>query len=91
VDESFPYQNHNVDIPPGSRLYIFSDGIYEVRNKQGAMLGMDDFIGILRGLSTGATADARLSSLVSQIKDMSMSGAFEDDISVIEATLDEAP
>lgn len=43
----FAYSDASRSIPPGSVLYLFSDGVYEVRRKDGSMLELDTFIDML--------------------------------------------
>src|SRR5579862_590144 len=41
------YESQTVDAPESSRLYVFSDGIYEVTRPDGTMLTFNEFVGIL--------------------------------------------
>jgi sigma-B regulation protein RsbU (phosphoserine phosphatase) len=87
VDETFLFMNEQKALKPGSRIYVFSDGIYEVRKKEGDVFGMDEFLDILGKLAPEESQEERLASLVSIVRSISMNNAFEDDVSIIELVL----
>jgi phosphoserine phosphatase RsbU/P len=78
VDQEADFGTSQLSVPKGSHLYLFSDGIYEVRKANGQILGLSDFITILRGQRS-----ASLDSLVSTIRGLSAKDTFEDDVSLI--------
>jgi sigma-B regulation protein RsbU (phosphoserine phosphatase) len=86
VDEDYLFANAAVEVAPGSRLYVYSDGIYEVRTKDGDVFGMDEFTDVLQRLPPEAEPRARLEGLIKLIRDLSMTGAFEDDVSLMEVS-----
>lgn len=84
VDDSFVFTNKETFIEVDDRLYIFSDGIYEVRTKQGKVFGIDEFEDIIANLPFGGSQEKRLKLLINTIQDISMKDSFEDDVSIIE-------
>ena len=73
------------NIPESSRLYIFSDGIYEVSIHPAAdttkILGLDGFIDLL----TRSPQPTHLDDLVTQIAALRAEDApFSDDLSLLE-------
>jgi sigma-B regulation protein RsbU (phosphoserine phosphatase) len=44
----FPYKSAQVDIPVGSSLYIFSDGVYEVEVERGRMWTLEEMRDLLK-------------------------------------------
>lgn len=84
VDDTFLFENATKVIEPGSRLYVFSDGIYEVRGKEGDVFGMEEFLDILARLPPEETQEERLEGLISIVRSISLNGAFEDDVSIVE-------
>lgn len=74
------YETVTVGVPEGSRLYLFSDGVYEIDRPDGTMMGYDEFVEILRH----AQSASRLSSIVSEIKRQQESDFFVDDFSLVE-------
>jgi endo-1,4-beta-mannosidase len=47
VKRGFRFKSGKVDVPPQSRLYVFSDGAYEFATKDGSVGTLDDFVSIL--------------------------------------------
>jgi sigma-B regulation protein RsbU (phosphoserine phosphatase) len=88
VDDAYLFSNEEVRIPENSRLYVYSDGIYEIRNKSGEVFGMEEFIDVLSRLPPEAKASDRIEDLIKLVRDLSMTGSFEDDISLVEVSFD---
>jgi sigma-B regulation protein RsbU (phosphoserine phosphatase) len=86
LDLSAEYSNGTVSLPRGGRLYLFSDGIYEVRTKEGPVLGLDAFINILTGLS-GSSCSRGLATVADMVQGLARRGRFEDDVSLVEVNL----
>jgi sigma-B regulation protein RsbU (phosphoserine phosphatase) len=76
----FPWAE--TEIPPKSVLYLFSDGIYEVRGADGRILGLPGFLSILEesNRSSGAT---EVEGIVRAVRAASVRGQFEDDVSLV--------
>ncbi len=73
------YQNEVCDVQPGSKLYVFSDGVYEVEKSDGTMWKLNDFINLL---SQSSSTD--LDSILTAIKNLTGSQSFHDDCSLLE-------
>ncbi len=86
VDDGYLFSNEIVTLPPKSRLYVYSDGIYEVRYKSGDVFGMDEFMDVLARLPPESEPAARIDNLIRLVRDLSMTGSFEDDISLVEVS-----
>ena len=67
-------------MPDGSRLYLFSDGVYEVDRPGEMMLGYDEFLQLLGNADTSF----RLGSVVAEVKRQQQSDSFVDDFSLVE-------
>jgi serine phosphatase RsbU (regulator of sigma subunit)/anti-sigma regulatory factor (Ser/Thr protein kinase) len=74
------YQNEKVFVPDWARLYLFSDGVYEIEQPGRPMMSYDDFVEILKNLPP----DSELASLVAELKQRQGGDCFVDDISLIE-------
>ena len=74
------YETRSVTVAPGSRLYLFSDGTYEVDRPDGPMMTHEEFSDIL--------ADGKrppgLESVVSEVRRQQGTDAFADDFSLVE-------
>lgn len=75
-----PYDAATCEIEPGSRLFIFSDGVYEIQRPTGAMGTLPELIQQL-----SAARDADLDQIISAVRSMQRPGctAFPDDFSLV--------
>jgi serine phosphatase RsbU (regulator of sigma subunit) len=75
------YKSAEVDIPVGARLYLYSDGAYEVVTKAGEEWRVDEFLAVLeRGPQPGIAETARVEREVRAVMQGSM---FDDDFSLL--------
>jgi sigma-B regulation protein RsbU (phosphoserine phosphatase) len=75
------WPTRELDIAPGSRLYVISDGTYEIGRPDGSMMGMDDLIRFFRTAPTRDGAD--LDHLLEHVRLQHGSAGLEDDFSII--------
>ena len=84
------YQKQRCSVPAHSRLYIFSDGIYEIQPKTQPversrstphLLGLDNFVSLLTQLA--AQEQLSLDTILHQVADFS-GNRFDDDLSLLE-------
>ncbi|WP_121969011.1 SpoIIE family protein phosphatase [Leptolyngbya sp. BC1307] len=81
------YQWQRCSIAPHSRLYIFSDGVYEIQPAgstsyaEGPLLGLDGFVQLLTRLESNHQLN--LDTLIQQVSAFGGS-RFEDDLSLLE-------
>jgi sigma-B regulation protein RsbU (phosphoserine phosphatase) len=79
------YQNASCSVEPQSELYIFSDGVYEMTQKDNKVRTFDDFLELLKAL----TGDLKLDQIVSHAIAIAKYGdQFEDDFSLLQAVFD---
>jgi sigma-B regulation protein RsbU (phosphoserine phosphatase) len=64
-------------VPPGSRLFIFSDGAYEITKADNSMLALDDFVQEL-----GRAPN--LEAVISFTKQVNPKPTFDDDFSIVQ-------
>lgn len=62
-------------------LFVYSDGVYEVRKLDGTMLNMDEFIGVLTTRDRSVPA---LDFIQSYVCNLQSSDRFEDDFSILQ-------
>ena len=72
-------------IDPGSTLYIFSDGLYEVRQPNGEFWNLDGFIGLLTEVNRRSTPT--LGDVLSAVQQFQLHDTFEDDCSILQVHL----
>lgn len=77
------YTWQRCQVSPQSRLYLFSDGIYEVMQKDRTLLGLDAFVDLLSQAPGNHTVD----DIVQQVRGYNVDAAFGDDLSILEICL----
>jgi len=86
VDTDYRYENRRTKVLPGSRLYLFSDGVYEVRKTSGKMMAFREFTELLayRGRQEGGST---VQGVLQQMQGLAGADHFDDDFSLLEVTL----
>jgi sigma-B regulation protein RsbU (phosphoserine phosphatase) len=74
------YANGQHTLAPGSRLYVFSDGVYELARADGATVQAAEFIAELARPCSGSKLDA----VMAWARDVQAGAGFEDDVSILE-------
>jgi serine phosphatase RsbU (regulator of sigma subunit) len=75
------FARETVAVPDGSRLYVFSDGAFEVERPDGSMMRLEDLVEFLRRPANGETCDLDL--LLEHLVETRGGSALEDDFSII--------
>lgn len=78
--ESLRYKTERVLIPAGSRLYVFSDGVYEIGSPGSAIMGYGEFVQLLGKNDL----DQGLDGILRAVRAQQVSDIFEDDFSLLE-------
>jgi len=86
VDTDYRYENRRARIVAGSRLYLFSDGVFEVRKPGGKMLAFREFTDLLSHRSR-ASIDSTVEAVYDEIRGLAEADHFDDDFSLLEVTL----
>ena len=82
MPEESPFKGATVAIHPGDRLYLFSDGVFEVFNSGGdVMLDLDGFAKALIAPSEGGR---KIDDTLQFVQAYQGEDAFEDDFSLVE-------
>jgi phosphoserine phosphatase RsbU/P len=74
------YNDSSVVLAPGSKLYVYSDGCYEVFSADKQMMTLDEFCGILADLGQG---HEELDRVVKKVQDWQQRPDFDDDFSLL--------
>jgi sigma-B regulation protein RsbU (phosphoserine phosphatase) len=80
--EGLDFASGEAHVPPGSSLFVYSDGAFEVSLPNGAMWAFDDFVSTLT--TPPVEEGRRLDALVATIKTISARDEFNDDFSMVE-------
>lgn len=79
-----------IQLQPGDRLVIYSDGINEAIDPEGELYGLDRLAEFL-ARSDGANLQTTFNNLVEDVRKFSSSQTFEDDVSMIGIAWNPAP
>jgi sigma-B regulation protein RsbU (phosphoserine phosphatase) len=78
---AYEYRGGKVDVAPGSLLYLFSDGVFEIESVNGAAWGLDEFV---RLLTEPPIAGKRGSQrILEAVVARTARQAFEDDFTLV--------
>jgi phosphoserine phosphatase RsbU/P len=78
------FTSSRCEIPAGSNLYVFSDGVYEIRQTNEEIWGLQPFIDLLT--KQGSTSS--LDELLATVHLLSNEAAFNDDLSLLKVHFD---
>lgn len=85
ADPEAEYRNMVFQVPRNSRLYLFSDGIYEFITGDGTVLGLEAFIQVLeRIVSTLPHDRSGIAEILEKLSSLSAVEHFQDDVSLVE-------
>jgi len=71
------WRTGRADVPPGSRLYLFSDGAFEIVDKTGEQWVLDDLRDIMKQGATHGISEAR--RLYQAVRAVARPGPLDDD------------
>ncbi len=81
-DPAAAFRAESCEMNPGSRLYVFSDGAYEITGPDGRTLQLEDLVEQLR--QPAASGRNKLDELLAWAKGSRGDAALEDDLSLME-------
>ncbi len=73
----------SIDLPPGSRLIVYSDGVYEIAKPDGEMWAWQEFVDFMA--AEPPPGESRTTRLVRHTSAMQGREQYEDDFSMVEA------
>lgn len=82
----YPFAGGVVTVPPRGRLYLFSDGVFEIVTAGERRWELDDFLPMLRQPDQAGMAEPQ--RLYQAVHAVARRGPLEDDYSMLVATLD---
>ncbi len=84
--KKFNYTSDSIFINSSSKLYIFSDGVYEIRDKSGNIWSIDELMEFIRIKSSESDND--LIELYNFAMDFHQNDTLDDDFSIIKIEID---
>ncbi len=80
------FKTARVDVPESCRLYLFSDGVYEIECEDGTMWGYDNFERFMT--ESDGISEPVLGRLLNHVRRISRSETLEDDLSILEVIIE---
>ncbi|HLK25078.1 MAG TPA: SpoIIE family protein phosphatase [Caulobacteraceae bacterium] len=80
------YASDQIDVPAGSQLFLFSDGVFEIVTKDGQEWGLQDFLPLL--LEPAAAGLSTCQRIFRDVTNVARPGGFDDDFSLVVLTFD---
>jgi sigma-B regulation protein RsbU (phosphoserine phosphatase) len=84
-DPAAEFRSATCEVKPGCKLYVFSDGAYEIMRPEGTTLQLADLIEQLR--KPGTPGQVKLNELVAWANGFRGNAPLEDDLSLMEIEL----
>lgn len=78
------YEVQEAEVPTGSTLYVFSDGVFEVVTADGRQWTLEEFVPHLLEPSTGTLSDPE--RLYKMVRKLARHGVIDDDFSLLAVT-----
>ena len=80
--EGLEFGSSEAQIPPGGRVFVYSDGAFEISRPDGSMWPFDEFVTTLTSPTEGA--ESPIDALVTRVRSVSQRDDFHDDFSMVE-------
>jgi hypothetical protein len=77
----YPYRSASARVAPGSTLYVFSDGVFEVEPANGGEWGLDDFVALLTAPPVPDRRESR--RILEAVMARTGRQSFEDDFTLV--------
>lgn len=78
------FRSDKVTLPANSRLYVFSDGVFEVVTRTGGQWDLPDFLPLLQSTYDGG--DGQANRMYRSVLDIAREGPLDDDFSLLIVT-----
>lgn len=76
------YEDRELQLQSGDRLFIYSDGVTEVRNSQGEQFGIDRLCDVIRS-AVAMPLEEGLDAVLNRVRCWSAGEALQDDVSLL--------
>jgi serine phosphatase RsbU (regulator of sigma subunit) len=86
ADPGTKYRADKVFVPPGSQIWLFSDGVFEIVTKDGLEWGLNDFVPRL--LEPAASDAGACQRLFKEVRGVAHGSSLEDDFSLLVLNFD---
>ena len=83
VMEGFPYQEISMQLQPGVKIMLYTDGITEAENTEAELYGDEQLLSFLSTLSANDSAEKAVKSLIDDVHRHANGAEQSDDITVL--------
>jgi len=83
--EDMDFEEGRTEVPPGATLYVFSDGIYEIRTPEGGEMELSAFVDILK--HPEREPGRKVDEVLATMRELQGHPHFDDDVSLLEVRL----
>lgn len=83
--EDMDFEEGRTEVPPGATLYVFSDGIYEIRTPEGGEMELSAFVDILK--YPEREPGRKVDEVLATMRELQGHPHFDDDVSLLEVRL----
>ena len=80
--EEMDFESESTEVGPYGKLYLYSDGVFEVHLRDGQMWAFDDFVAFMG--RRRQSEESVIEALIKHTQDLSGQARWEDDFSIIE-------
>jgi sigma-B regulation protein RsbU (phosphoserine phosphatase) len=80
--DGLEFGSNETEIPPGGRVFVYSDGAFEISRPDGSMWPFEEFVTALTNPSEGS--ESPIDALVSRVRSVAQRDDFHDDFSMVE-------
>lgn len=89
VADAVAYKWATTAVAPGSMLYVFSDGVFEITTKEGQTWDLEGFVERMRAPPSPGTGEAQ--RLLEQVRGLAREPSLDDDFTLVALTFLERP
>jgi len=80
--DGLEFESSETTVPPGGRVFVYSDGAFEISRPDGSMWPFEEFVTALTAPAQGA--ESPIDALVSRVRSVAQQDDFHDDFSMVE-------
>jgi sigma-B regulation protein RsbU (phosphoserine phosphatase) len=79
--EEFAFEETGTTVSKGSSLHLFSDGVFEIEDRKGRQLGLNDLLPVLRQPSVEGRSEPQ--RIYQSVREVARPGPLDDDFSYL--------
>jgi len=80
--DGLEFESSEAEVPPGGRVFLYSDGAFEISRPDGSMWPFEEFVATLTAPARGS--ESPIDTLVTKVRSVAQQDDFHDDFSMVE-------